>query len=698
VLTLADGQRLGAYTVFRDSIFDGAKRSYTSSFYVLPDSPRLGRDADGGPAFDFLWYRAPPETANAGGLVTLTVDLAPSDDERASLEQAIAAAYPSEPPAAIQVLPVPFRDGTVEVTFAGESGNGDFATQVAGSGPARLAGWQRATFAVAMTRDGAALLWKTIQDGPAVFQVRYDLVFDAHLDDIRLRVWCDVRSSLRVASDELAAGSLDPSALRETLTTQHLAGMELVSERPIPPEDEETLQRLGNQILESTLASALFEPGAGSDGSLTRLRPYAAEMETRLNHTFTQSFPVERHAVLESLIRLDGGAQDLGNRLRQIDLDGGFFRVMEVKVYCTVDFANDPIETVKATVIYEATGETGPVRRTSELVFREGVPVQTARFDLAAPDQRSYRYDVDVYYRDAAPVTLSFPPGDATAVVLDLDGLGVLRVDVELRDVPFDVVRSVVVDLSHGRSGLSRKMILDGRRTSDTWEAVVRTEPGPYTYRVAWITDRGRIEQPALDSTAPRLLLDAPDELRETTTKVLLVSAGDFSQLAEIVVELRTGADSSDVASLSFTEAGHTETWQPALTDPDHLQYEVRTTLVYRDGTREESAWGSDDRPVHVVRDALRFQVSVVPRLLDLGGSIALALLELAFDDDEADVHAHQTLAIRDRNEKPQWNLRLGAPDRHTYRYRSTLVAKDGSRATSDWREAEDSILVLQPN
>src|SRR5690348_15036549 len=89
MLTLAGAQRIGGFTVFRDSIFDGAQRSVTSTFYVLSDTPRLSSDATGGPAFDFLWYRSPPDQPSdgAGGLVTLTVDLAPTAGELATLEQ-----------------------------------------------------------------------------------------------------------------------------------------------------------------------------------------------------------------------------------------------------------------------------------------------------------------------------------------------------------------------------------------------------------------------------------------------------------------------------------------------------------------------------------------------------------------------------------------------------------------------------------
>jgi hypothetical protein len=711
MLTLVDSRRIGAFTVYRDTSYQDGQRSYTSRFFALPDLPRLARDVDGGPAWDFLWFRAQPgqeaDGAAGGGLVTLTVELGPTADERAMLEQAIPGAFDGQAPAAVELAPVPFRAGSVALAVAGEGAgpDGELAGQVAGSGPARLAGWERASFAVQLTRDGAAVAGQAVEAGLALFHVSYDLLFEAHLDDVQLRVWCDVRSSLRVVTDRLATGSVDPGELRERLTAERLAGTELITEQPVPPEDRQTLERLGQQLLEATLASALFEldgeeagqPGLLVDGQLGRPRAYSTTMETRLNHTFTQSFPVERRVVLDGLLRLEAEGAQLASRLRRVDLDGGFFRIMEVKVYCTVDFQHDVVETVKVTMAYDATGPSGRVRRTAELVFREGSTVQTFRFDLASPDQRAFRYDVDVWYRsDPEPTHLSFPEAEATSVVLDLDRLGVLRVDVELRDVPFAAVRTAVVDLVHPPTGLSHRMVLDGGRPSGTWEAVVRQAPGPYRYQVAWVTPTDRVEEPWHDATSARLALDAPPELWRTAS-VELISAGDFTELAQIVVDLRTGPEDGQVESLTFTEPGQTLTWEPRTGDPAGFRYQVRRTVLYRDGTVHPGGWEDDDRPVLVVRDLLLFEVTVVARLLDLGGTVALALVELELDGGAEGGRQRTTLVVRDRAEQPRWKARLPSPDRHDYRHRLTLVARDGQRTVSPWREGREGFLVLRP-
>src|SRR5258706_2359798 len=119
MLTLADNLTLGTLAVFRDVSFhgDGASgaRALTSTFYVLPDSPRVARDDDGGPAFRFWWYRreldaTAPSPVRAGGVLIVTVDLGPTPDERAQLVHDLAARF-SFAECAINLLPMPFVSG-----------------------------------------------------------------------------------------------------------------------------------------------------------------------------------------------------------------------------------------------------------------------------------------------------------------------------------------------------------------------------------------------------------------------------------------------------------------------------------------------------------------------------------------------------------------------------------------------------------
>ena len=693
MVTLADSFRVGAFTIYRNVRYAQSERAYDEIFFAVPDAPRIARDASGAPAVDFIWYRDPigePGGPRSGGLLTVTVDLAPSRDERAELLLGIEAAISPETHAAIEIRSMPFVEGNVELSVAGETDGGELVTRVAGDGPARLSGAQRATFAVELSADGAALLWQAIERGIDLVHARYDLVFEHRLDDIELRVWCDARTSHKTLSARHAAGAIDPRKVRELLTTERLAGVELTSPRPLDPAHRAELERVGQTVLDAALASALFT----SEG---QLRPYDSVLETTLNHTFTQSYPVRQHAVLETVLSL-GPRDRLGDRVRRLDLDGGFFRVLEVKIYCTVDFEADPIDKIRLRIVYDEIGPSGPVTRTGEFVFQGTGEVHTFRTELAAPDKRSYRYDVEVFYRQPVqPARFSYGPVEGDAIVLDLDGLGVLDVALNLRDVSFDIVDKAVVELEHPADALSHRIILDGEHLSERWRAIIASGRRDWRYRVSWLTtDNRRLEMPWESSTARAIALDAPATLVQKA-RVTLVAAGDFSGVAQIIADLRltSGGDPAE-GQLTFTQPGETRVWEPHVLDRAAFRYQIQRTLVLADGVRRTLPWSDEDRPVLIVRNELQFNVQIVARLLDLGSAWQLATVALEYVDEPENIHERQTFLLRNRSDEPHWAFRIGAPERRRYRFQLTLIAQ-GSRVVVPWREAEEEILVLEP-
>lgn len=726
MLTRSGSFRHGLHTVFLDRVFRDGRPAFGPRVYAVPDAPRLGRDAAGVPAFDFVWYRRPPgETGPGGaasGMVVLAADLGPEPGELAGLAAA-AGERLGLPAADVEVLPVPFSGGTVELSFAGETGDldgaagdgdpaggGDLARRIAGSGPARFAGHQRASFACELTEDGAALLRQALERGVEVFHLRYDLTFEHRLDDLELRVWCDAERAHAVVAERLAAGPLAAGELAELVTSRRIAGIELVESGEPSAERREELAELGRGVLERALASALFtgptgdaDAGGGGDGGaldLTRLRPFSRSISARLNHRFSQSMPVTgRLAVAGPL----PAGPDLLARTHRHDLTHGFFDVLDVAVHAAVDFEGSPVDTVKVTLRYDETAPGGErVVRAGELVFRRGETQGRFRCDLAAPELRRFRYEVEVRYDGAAePWRFSGGPIEATALVLDLGAAGVLAVDVELRDVPFDRVRGAVVDLEHPATGLTERLILDGEHASGRWRAVVRERSGPYRWRAAWLTADGRrVEGDWRESSARTLALDAPPELT-ATREVMVVAAGDFAGLAQIVVDLETvpvnaaedePENEPDRAQLAFTAPGESRTWSPRVAGAD-LRYRARQTLVLAAGGRVELDWEETDRLVLVVRDPLRREVQVIARLLDLGGAWRLALLAL----EAGGGGARGSLVLTSPDDRPSWSYRRGRAGDDAYRFRLTLVAPGGERLETPWQDGRGEVLVLRP-
>ena len=169
-------------------------------------------------------------------------------------------------------------------------------------------------------------------------------------------------------------------------------------------------------------------------------------------------------------------------------------------------------------------------------------------------------------------------------------------------------------------------------------------------------------------------------------TSVTVISAGSFDQLSALVVELRS-ADDQPVTTLTFTAADQTRSWTLPTAG---TAYEYRTTLVRPDGTHLVGPSVPTDQPVLVVRDTLRFDLTVVPVLLGVGTKLTRALVEVESPDRAA---PHVTVVFDPPADAARATLRLTDPAVHDYRYRLTLCPPSLPPQVGDWR----SRLVLSP-
>jgi hypothetical protein len=709
MLTLAGILTFDGWMAYRDVAFRDGRWTRTAVAYVVADRPRLRTEPDGRPAFDFLWYRTPPlappgAAPAAGGLVTLSLDLALDADLRRRAEAELARVWAAEGLPPPDVRPLPVREGTVELAFAGESA-AELATRIAGRGPASLTAAQHATFVVELSRDGAALLWRALEEDRPLFHARYDLVFDHRVGDLELRVWCDARRVHAETAAQPAGAPIDAGNWRDDLVARHLAGFELTSEHPVADADRHALEAMAREVLDAALTRAFLEVGADGDGPRVRLRDgregrlraWSEEIEHHTNLTIAQTAPLETHLVLDDLLDVGSSLEVPGDAVRLVDLSGDAARVLDVTFHCTVDFDDDLITLVKVRITYEGQGPAGGVSRQADLVFRAGVSTGRFRADLAAPDRRTYRYEAEVYYDGQPdPVRLAFPPGDASIVVLDLDRLGVLAVEVELGAATPSEWQATSVVLEHAASGQSQVVLLDGTHARSRWRVAIGDAPATYRWRASWIArDGSRTEVPWATTSQRRLVLDAPPGA--VVRSIQLVAAGSFDGVAQIVAEVRPAGTRGAGDTFAFTGAGQAARW-PVPGDPRAaLEYEYRITVVEPTGARREGAWTTGDRSVLVVRNDWAFEVRVIPRLLPIGAATPIALLALEAIDAPPERPARTTLALRDTTTEPTWAFALAVPDRHRYRHQLTLVGRDGQRRTSEWQEADGSLLVLRP-
>ncbi len=699
MLTLVDSLRVGDVTAYRDVVrVDGARR-YTHVFYVAPASPRLCLDELGEAALHVVWYRGALDgegPARGGALLSLSIDLSLTPEAREATCAALANLLPDGSPD-VELRPLPVVSGAVSLTLAGSTEGDGLVERVLGGGPARLSGWERATFFVQLNAEGAALIVSALHGGHAALHARYELTFEHRLDQARLRVWADGRKAWSAAAAASEAGSLSTPTLRDGLVSRHLAGYEVIPEAPLSDDLRERLERAGERLLDAALQSALFAPDAPREGDVApRLRPYEPSVEASLNVTFSESYVATQTEAFEANLAPRFSPEQIERHVRRVDLEGGSFSALEVQVFCTANFRAGLVSAVIVRLDYDAEGAAGRAREHGEILFRDSATTGRFRCVLADPTARTYRYEAEVFYDGLpAPTRLTYAPTEATALVLDFDQLGVLDVEFRLVGVAFECVRAVSLELEYPSRGLTGTLLLDAETHSATWRVVVRDHPlAPYRYRPTWIlTDDRRVEGAWVESERAKVTVGVPPDI-DASGRVLLVAAGDFGALAQLAV---TVAAEAEQRTFVFRSAGESYEWRPTGARAASLRYRVRYAMVYDDGRARETDWFDEDRPVLVVRDVLRYEVRVVARRLDLGGALRMAIVLLDASDPERGIHETRAITLTDRTSPVTWSFQVASPERHRYRYQLILVPAAGPRQTMPWAEADEELLVLQP-
>src|SRR5439155_11657288 len=125
-------------------------------------------------------------------------------------------------------------------------------------------------------------------------------------------------------------------------------------------------------------------------------------------------------------------------------------------------------------------------------------------------------------------------------------------------------------------------------------------------WRATFLTSDGRrVSGDWSAAASAKISIDAPPDL-VSTTDVQVIAAGSFDGVAQLIVELRTGAG-ADVSELRFTQAGQAQTWKPRVAPGAVLHYQSRLTVLGADGLSRAFDWTDQDSPLLVASDQSRF-------------------------------------------------------------------------------------------
>ena len=141
-------------------------------YYYLPDAPRLATKRDGTPEFAFIKYSKTDGTTK-GGIVSFLVTWGMTEGELSAAESALRL---KDPEAKISG-PVPFKEGKFKIVSAIAGEGGIFSRRIVGEGKAPIMPGQKAAVSIALTEEGASLLWESFKNPTSDISVDFALKF-----------------------------------------------------------------------------------------------------------------------------------------------------------------------------------------------------------------------------------------------------------------------------------------------------------------------------------------------------------------------------------------------------------------------------------------------------------------------------------------------------------------------------------------
>ena len=150
-----------------------------SKYYYVPDEPRLATKKDGTPEFTFIKYTKTGGDIK-GGIVHFLVTWGLTESEIFSAETSLQMIDPE----AKVVGPVPFKEGTFQIISATAGEGGLFNVKICGEGKAPIMPGQKGAVSIALTQEGASLLWESFKnptsDISVMFMLKYDGITPAY--------------------------------------------------------------------------------------------------------------------------------------------------------------------------------------------------------------------------------------------------------------------------------------------------------------------------------------------------------------------------------------------------------------------------------------------------------------------------------------------------------------------------------------
>ncbi|WP_295044178.1 hypothetical protein [uncultured Paracoccus sp.] len=742
MLSLTDGFSIEGVDFFRD---DEAKET----FYYLPNTVELARNADDSPQFQFVLYQAglPIEGKQQGGgfMVMTTVLTAPADiigPKAMDKAQQILRAEAPSPGAPIptpKIRPVNFTNGTAALRIARGPGN-QLITNI-DLGKPSLFGRNTLSIVTDMPFEGAQVFADVLRQGGAIAAVEYNLEFEvrlpavvieAHISSSRVRSVVATYTTQQVVDEDFWGGDTTTEVRKRTgysefLRENSLVELDIRAGSAEVELDDDMISDLRDFAL-GAMDKFVNEQWLNVGGILTPeqlqsewLEFVKEDFEKNFDLVLTQSDVILRQYNPSATINPAFIAADVADYLIIVDtIAHPFFKRLEVDVSTSFDFERfaDYVHSIVVDLSYDSADDTGRrIQKSESFIFtQDDHKAQT--FITAKGRSNEYQVTAEVHYRNG-PI-LKQRLLNATSVepaqVIAVANPGELDVTFSAPAAGFDDdLQSIEIELAYeDRRNNVTPFIEEHSLTKDKPQVQIKRpvyspEVKPFRYRITHVFQTQKVSTPWLEAPAgtTNIKVSTPfeDELR-----LDVVPSADWNELSGILVALTYEDAANDLRtqqSLFFApeDVGKIKTFIAPLKDPARRSVSVAETHLFKSGAARSLATRNIDAtgvPV-IVGNAPGgvYRLTVTAEDVALGTEVRRVTVTLRYEDAANTVTDTHGAVLRDADDTSVWTVALADPSRLDYTYRVDYVLASGERITGQDRPGTftnpDDWLYIEP-
>ncbi|WP_124981357.1 hypothetical protein [Nonlabens xiamenensis] len=706
-------------------------------FYPIPEQPRFRLDDEGKPIFKFLKYKMPIDRGDGkkgGGFAVFDVEFTIPDDKMERIKEKLQEEVNAKaqkrninPVPEVKIATIRYTEGTSRLMISDE--NSVLVERIIDAGKPSLFGKNIATFSMELSEHGATFFEQALQGEGGFVSVMYELYYGAKLPPLRVTARFNASSFYQFIqeidiSERVCAEDDYRETLNEIMVKSESSRIDIdPGSADIDPKVIEQVRTWAQGALDKATERLMIQEMQMEDPAEARkyyqehdIEDVRKEVTKRAISSYKLDYREETYVNVNinpqgtmpnitTLKDKSGAPIKWEDYAQEIDLQDKFFKQINARVRVNAPFDEMPIHSVEVKLSYK--GEPMDVLGSDvngEYQFSSAE--DTAEFaTFIQDDDFHYDYSYQVNYKGSAQTFQSeVMSTDESVLTINVDEMGIIFVEVLPGDLDFEQIKQAQILMEYEANGVDKvadQFIMTAEQQQHKFEHIIfkkRTEP--YRYKVVYkMTDGKEFTSDWQEGESSRLYINDPFSQTKT---VGFRSFGDLeNDIANIFIDATYADEDNDyrtTQTIALSKAIPFFDWTFPQINSAVNTISYKGHIVRHDGTNEDIAEVVTEDSTILVgakKDDV-FEIKVNPGLLDMGGTVKMANVQLEYKDEANDILEKEDFTFTaQKADEVVWNVDIKDKNLKQYTWKATFFMTDKSRITTDPQTTDELTLFI---